>query len=393
MMEQFKPRQVSLTEIRMWENLVSSQYQLKISALGKDWKFRFLLGLGAAPLPKNAITVSIRLGDYCGVVQSSLLPAGRWLSEILHGVGVETLTEPFRSAVIAVLLQDFFSGLSETSRLPLQLVESPFTLGEPKSFTLHWQMANDCDEPEIIGSLTAEEGLIVQVQAAAATWPVIPRRLPESLQVLVDLLIGTISLSGKEYDYLEVGDVLLIGPVKHWRKKKILLRIYQGIQSGPVIPINSLHSSSDDILSLMKKHSEEHSKNDKDESSVEEAIGSTIPHYSTSNKEANPITHESSDQWLDTIEVTLEFSLGRQRISLGELRRIGQGHHFPIQAPADSFVNILLQGKRIGRGELIRVGEELGILVREFEFEQISPASQINAGAVMAEKKECTTRE
>src|SRR5437762_14033214 len=131
MREQFKPRQISPTELRMWENLVSSQYQLKISTLGRKWRFRFLLG--TLPIPKSAVIATICLGDCFGIIQCKLLPA-RWLREILRGPSVETLVEPFRSAVVAVLLQDFFSKLSEVSQLPIRLIESPPPLVERALF-------------------------------------------------------------------------------------------------------------------------------------------------------------------------------------------------------------------------------------------------------------------
>ncbi|ALJ56897.1 type III secretion system protein SpaO [Candidatus Xiphinematobacter sp. Idaho Grape] len=376
MREQFKPRQISPTEIRVWENLVSSQYQLKISTLGRKWRFRFLLE--TLPIPKSAVIATICLGDCFGTIQCKLLPT-RWLREILRGPSVETLVEPFRSAVVAVLLQDFFSKLSEVSQLPIRLIESPPLLEEGALFTLYWEMANDYDEPEIIGSLTAEEGLITQVQAVATTWPVVPRKLPESLKISADVLVGFLSLSQGECSCLEVGDILLIGPVERWRQGNFLLRVFQGRQPGLLIPINPTHSNNEEIPPLMR-YSEKYSKSDKDD------LGPEALNYQTPNNEVRTPTTAREAQWLDDAEVTLEFSLGRQNISLGELRRMGQGHYFPIHARADCLVNILLQGKSIGRGELIQVGEEVGILVREFGFEKANPTSQTSAVATMSEE-------
>jgi|GEM_PF-1488466 len=390
MREQFKPRQVSPVEIWMWENLVSPQYQLQISTFGKKWRFHFLLE--TLSIPKSAVVSAIRLGDHFGIIRCKLLPT-RWLSEILHSQSVDTLVEPFRSAVVAVLLQDLLSELSEVSRLPIQLVKPASILEEATLFTLYWQMANDYDEPEIIGSLTAEEGFITRVQAVATTWPVVPRKLPESLKISADVLIaGPISFSWRECSYLEAGDVLLIGPVEHWREGNFLLRIFQGKQPGLLIPTNPTHPR-DGILSLMK-NSEKHSESDKDKNSTgRESSGSEAQNCQTPNKEAGtPTTTRDEDQWLDNVEVTLEFSLGRQNISLGELRRMGQGHHFPIRVPADCLVDILLQGQSIGRGELIQVGEEVGILVREFGgFEKASSASQASTAATMSNEVSKTT--
>ncbi|QQY09213.1 MAG: FliM/FliN family flagellar motor switch protein [Candidatus Xiphinematobacter sp.] len=380
MMEQFRPRQVAPIEIEIWEDLVSSQYQLQVSALGKKWKFRFLLE--ALSIPKSAAVGTIRLGDCFGIIRCKLLPT-RWLHEILHVPCVDALVEPFRSAVVAVLLQDFLLELSKVSRLPIQLVKSPSVLVGETLCTLYWQMANDFDEPEIIGSLTAEEGFITQVQDVATTWPVVPRKLPESLKIPADILIGSISLLWKECSCLEVGDVLLIGPVEHWRQGDFLLRVFQGKKPGLLIPTNHTHSIITGMLALMKD-SEKHDKGDKDKNPTGEgSSGPEMPNHQTPGGEAGtPVTTCDGDQWLDDVEVTLEFSLGQQNISLGELRRIGQGHHFSIHAPPDCLVNILLQGQSIGKGELIQVGEEVGILVRELRgFEKNSPISQASGVA------------
>jgi flagellar motor switch/type III secretory pathway protein FliN len=191
---------------------------------------------------------------------------------------------------------------------------------------------------------------------------------------------------------LEVGDILLIGPVERWRQGSSLLRVFQGKQPGLLIPINPTRSNDEGMPPLMK-YSEKHSKSDKDENPIgEESLGLETLNYQAPNNEVRtPTTARDEAQWLDDVEVTLEFSLGRQNISLGELRRIGQGHHFPIHAQADCLVNILLQGQSIGRGELIQVGEEVGILVREFGFEKANPASQTSAVATMSEESSQTT--
>ncbi len=65
----------------------------------------------------------------------------------------------------------------------------------------------------------------------------------------------------------------------------------------------------------------------------------------------------------DELPVHLTFELGRLELSLGELSAIGPGHVFPLPGGADAAVNILANGRRIGRGEVVTIGESLGIRV------------------------------
>jgi type III secretion protein Q len=67
------------------------------------------------------------------------------------------------------------------------------------------------------------------------------------------------------------------------------------------------------------------------------------------------------DGSLDDLDVTLAFELGRRLIDLAELRSIAPGYVFPLTGDASAPVDILANGRRIGRGEIVRIGETLGV--------------------------------
>lgn len=68
---------------------------------------------------------------------------------------------------------------------------------------------------------------------------------------------------------------------------------------------------------------------------------------------------------LDQLPVRLVFEAGRTEIPLRELRSLGVGHIFELGRDAADPVDIMANGKRIGIGELVRIGDELGIRVRQ----------------------------
>lgn len=71
-----------------------------------------------------------------------------------------------------------------------------------------------------------------------------------------------------------------------------------------------------------------------------------------------------SEADLEDIEISLVFECGRWPITLGALRSIGEGHVFELGRPVDGPVDIFANGVRIGRGDIVRIGAELGIRLR-----------------------------
>jgi type III secretion protein Q len=64
---------------------------------------------------------------------------------------------------------------------------------------------------------------------------------------------------------------------------------------------------------------------------------------------------------LDQIEVTLTFELGRRTVDLRALRAMAPGHAFDLGRDPEGPVDIIANGKTIGAGEIVRVGETIGV--------------------------------
>jgi type III secretion protein Q len=69
------------------------------------------------------------------------------------------------------------------------------------------------------------------------------------------------------------------------------------------------------------------------------------------------------DSELDELAMKLVFEVGRFEMSLGDLRTLGPGHVFSLDRDPEQSVDIVVNGRRIGSGQLVRVGERLGVKV------------------------------
>lgn len=67
---------------------------------------------------------------------------------------------------------------------------------------------------------------------------------------------------------------------------------------------------------------------------------------------------------LDEAPLELVFELGRLSVPLGELRGLAPGHVFDLGRDLRHPVDILLGGHKIGEGELVQVGERVGVRLR-----------------------------
>jgi type III secretion protein Q len=73
---------------------------------------------------------------------------------------------------------------------------------------------------------------------------------------------------------------------------------------------------------------------------------------------------EESD--LESVPVRVVFELGHLEMSLGEIRQLAPGVMLPLARPLEDLLDIIVNGKRIGRGSLVRVGDGLGVRVTRF---------------------------
>lgn len=72
---------------------------------------------------------------------------------------------------------------------------------------------------------------------------------------------------------------------------------------------------------------------------------------------------EVEDGELDDLPIKLVFEVGRCEMTLGAVRALGPGHVFTLERDPAQSVDIVANGRRIGTGQLVRVGERLGIRV------------------------------
>ncbi|WP_372421518.1 type III secretion system cytoplasmic ring protein SctQ [Salinarimonas chemoclinalis] len=66
---------------------------------------------------------------------------------------------------------------------------------------------------------------------------------------------------------------------------------------------------------------------------------------------------------LDEVPIHLVFELGRTEVSVADIESLTAGWVFDLNKPLGQSVDILANGRRIGAGELVRIGDSIGVRV------------------------------
>ncbi|PAQ10930.1 hypothetical protein CIT26_06395 [Mesorhizobium temperatum] len=84
----------------------------------------------------------------------------------------------------------------------------------------------------------------------------------------------------------------------------------------------------------------------------------------TMNQNTPPHADQTLEEaTLDQLPVALAFELGRTAMPLGEVRQLAPGAIVPLANVSKETVDIIANGKRVGRGEIVRIGESLGVRI------------------------------
>lgn len=81
-----------------------------------------------------------------------------------------------------------------------------------------------------------------------------------------------------------------------------------------------------------------------------------------------PAGQTLEESTLDELPVALAFEIGRTAMPLGEVRQLAPGAIVALAEVKEATVDIIANGKRVGHGEVVRIGESLGVrIVRMFD--------------------------
>lgn len=264
------------------------------------------------------------------------MPA-QWL-ETLDGVHAD-VQGPAGSMLLELALLDLIERVERLSGQTLEVVEiaggaepAPDLAAHPLNLTLLVQLGEGAALPMPLHlSIDAAQLIadLLEQQGSAAQHPLGVLRLSLNVEN------GEALLSLGELRSLRAGDVLMLDDRPD---DQVRLVLPGRLQARATL--------SDEGIRLLEPPIATHFAKDVD--MTESPIGPEL------------------DSTLDELPMKLVCQVGSVELSLAQLRELGEGSLLPLSAPARDGVDLMVNGRRIGQGQLVKIGDGLGVRLLSF---------------------------
>ncbi len=307
---------------------------------GGAWRFALTPLSGRAPWPADPIHVAMEWGG--GRVH---LVAGRDLLWLLYAhrfpAGqVDVLPKNLALAALRLAWHDVIERAQELTGRAVRLTRitraTPSALeGAPFSFAL--SLDSTLAKDGIQALIAADGAGIALLAMLARRQPPKSRTLNPATSIPLLLEVGEMRLTVAALRAVAVNDVVLPDTVIDPQSPVIWLRADSRRAARARLDTQSL------VI----------------ESVLQESPSMTGPSLVSANRDTpRPVR-------LDDLEVRLAFDLGQQTVTLGWLSALQPGAVLALDSPSPRLVAIRANGALIGRGELVRLDDRVGVRVLE----------------------------
>lgn len=301
------------------------------------------LGPGLDDQKSPRCVVVFTAGDAAGELDIPRALVERWLVQADPDVDLGRL-RPEHAALLLESLFDSELGWLE-GKLGCQVAVTTIENRNARSDAAQLAFSLRTKQDDIVGTLrltdmkrAAQLGRLLGASGKSA--PALPPELP----MLVSLWRGAVKVSLGDVQSLRPGDVVLLADIENEAATALMM-----IGGRFVAPVE-FTSEGPCLMAGLRP-----------------VTGSKWEWIMDQTK--NPDAAQALDDAdLENLPVTLVFELGRTALPLGELKQLAPGAIVPLPEVAKEIVDVIANGKRVGRGEVVRIGESLGVrLVRMFD--------------------------
>lgn len=351
--------------------VLGRQRNAKFSVDGKDYQFFFTF---PSPDYKPTIFFKIKLSDHFLWLSLDSLPPLSYFSENFEGIELASLPEEIQPIILEFSFKNVLDSIEDELGVIIAIEEYSQTplrndFEDELPFSVHLKGTST----RIKGCLHME-GHTLEFLAAILERSSYARKnrftfVPIPLYVIIEEQ----KLSLSEFKGLNLNDIILLRDkafIDNSSCKVVIGNhlLYSGILEKGKLTLEHLMDERIDNNSLPQDSSDESHNEENLDFLDREQLGETS---SSSDLEGDFDTEEegSVDEVspeLDHIPINLVFEVGQKHIPLKELQTLKAGFTFELSNPVERPITIRANGKIIGTGELLRVGERVGVRITSF---------------------------
>ncbi len=243
------------------------------------------------------------------------------------------------SMLLEVALLDLIEPFEQLTGQTLQVIDPASVVGLAStraapvlSLTLHVQLADDAPLALALHMSAEAASLIAELQDRHGT---LAEHALGALRLSLNVENGEVRLSVGELRSLRVGDVLMLDD---WPADQVRLMLPDRLGARAVLSGEAVRLLEQPIALNRVK----------DIVMTESAVGPDL------------------DSTLDELPMKLVCQIGSVELSLAQLRELGEGSLLPLAPRLHDAVDLMVNGRRIGQGQLVNIGDGLGVRLLGF---------------------------
>jgi len=191
----------------------------------------------------------------------------------------------------------------------------------------------------------------------------------DDIDVDVKLILANEAVSFNDWKSVERNDLLLLddlSSIKSGQYNVVLANkyIFEGNYKDGQITLeklmNEIEEAFEDEEEPLLEDEEEPSEVSEEEAEFEDDV-------EDEDNEVDELAElNGTHKGIDALPVKLSFEVGQKTVKVGDLKTLQPGFTFKMDNPIDMPIVIRANGKKIGTGELVKVGEQMAVRITRF---------------------------
>ena len=318
---------------------------------------------------KPAYFFKIKLSDHYLWASLENMPPVSALSEDFQDIDINSLPDEIRPVILESACKNLVSAIEDELGITLSLEE--LQSSPPDSLfnqELQFLVNIDGHNNPIRGRLHMDSPAFEFIATLLERSNFVRKYRFMSVETSLSVVLSIETFSLKEFNTLHAGDIIILKNQSFFEDGNC--RVVLG---GKLIYSSIFQDGNVTLGSFMdEKIDNENLPDESDELSDDESLEDLdLPSSHTELDEDEELLESESDieipSEMGDIPINLVFEVGQKRISLEELQTLKSGYTFELDNPANLPVTIRANGKPIGTGELLKIGEHVGVRVASFK--------------------------
>jgi len=329
--------------------------KLKITAGSSEWKkgASILKGMGRSPL-QLAVEMSPLKGNLSIVFPSEdFAKLSSWT--IHKEAGSDGFSDPYLQKGFFRYLCAEAIGILESLQifpgLSPKLIDMPLAKEDAYCIDIAIEHEGETVWGRLICPSLFQEAM---KEHYSQDWPLsLPSKLHETFFADLSLIAGTTTISQEGWKKIQKGDFVILDQCSYYPKlKKGTFQLnYENT------PLFQVKLKEENIKILDYAHYFEENK--MDDENYEEPFGEPIEEEGVSVEEApkEPMTSPKK------VPVSLTIEVARIKMNLDKLLKLKPGNVLELGVQAEKGVNLVANGQCVGKGELLQIGDVIGVKI------------------------------